>query len=116
VLATCAPLTGKQCERVARRAALGLARVGSTGANTSGDIFICFSVHNRVPPRRSVHRVEMVDPAAMDGLFQAAVEATEEAILNALTAAETMIGRDGRTAHAVPLDELTRILAHTALK
>jgi D-aminopeptidase len=111
VLATDAPLLGKQCERVARRAALGLARVGSIGANGSGDIFLCFSVHNRVPPRRAVHQVEMIDPTAMDGLFQAAVEATEEAILNALTAAQTMVGRDGRTAHALPLDDLAQIFA-----
>lgn len=111
VLATTAPLLGKQCERVARRAALGLARVGSIGASGSGDIFLCFSVHNRVPPRRSVHQVEMIDPGSMDGLFEAAVEATEEAILNALTAAETMVGREDRTAHALPLDALTRILA-----
>ncbi|HEY7243665.1 MAG TPA: P1 family peptidase [Xanthobacteraceae bacterium] len=111
VLATTAPLLGKQCERVARRAALGLGRVGSIGANSSGDIFLCFSVHNRVPQRRSVHRIEMLDPCSMDGLFAAAVEATEEAILNALTAAETTVGRDGRTAHALPLDALTRILA-----
>jgi D-aminopeptidase len=109
VLATTAPLSAKQCERMARRAALGLARVGSMGANTSGDIFICFSVHNRVRTRRSVHTIEMIDPFHMDGLFEAAVEATEEAILNALTAAQTMVGRDGRIAHALPLDELARI-------
>jgi D-aminopeptidase len=111
VLATTAPLVGKQCERMARRAALGLARVGSMGANGSGDIFLCFSVHNRVPPGRPIHRVEMVAPGCMDGLFEAAVEATEEAILNALTAAETMVGREGRIAHALPLDALSRIVA-----
>ncbi len=111
VLATTAPLLGKQCERVARRAALGLGRTGSIGANGSGDIFLCFSVHNHVRQRRSVHRVEMIDPCSMDGLFEAAVEATEEAILNALTAAETTVGREGRAAHALPLDALTRILA-----
>jgi len=111
VLATTAPLVGKQCERMARRAALGLARLGSIGANSSGDIFLCFSVHNRVPSKRSVHRVEMIDPGSMDGLFAAAVEATEEAIVNALTAADTMVGRDGRTAHALPLDALSRMLS-----
>jgi D-aminopeptidase len=111
VLATTAPLLAKQCERIARRAALGMARVGSIGANSSGDIFLCFSVCNRIPPRRSVHHVEMLDPTCMDGLFQAAVEATEEAILNALIAAQTMVGRKGRTAHALPLDALARILA-----
>jgi D-aminopeptidase len=111
VLATDAPLLAKQCERMARRAALGMALVGAKGANGSGDIFLCFSSHNRVRQRRTIHRVEMMDPESMNGLFDAAVEATEEAILNALTMADTMVGRDGRVAYALPLDRLAGIFA-----
>jgi D-aminopeptidase len=111
VLGTDAPLIPKQCERMARRAALGMARVGSKGANGSGDIFICFSSGNRIRHGRAMHRVEMIDPAEMDDLFQAAVEATEEAILNALTMADTMVGRDGRTAYGLPLDRLAKLVA-----
>jgi D-aminopeptidase len=111
VLATNAPLIAKQCECIARRAALGMALVGAKGANGSGDIFLCFSSHNRMRLGRSVHRVEMMDPEAMNGLFEAAVEATEEAILNALTMAESMVGREGRVAYALPLDRLAGIFA-----
>ena len=111
VLATNAPLVAKQCERMARRAALGLALVGAKGSNGSGDIFLCFSSCNRVPQGRSIHRVEMMNPESMTGLFEAAVEATEEAILNALTMADTMVGREGRIACALPLDRLAGIIA-----
>ena len=111
LLATDAPLIGKQCERMARRAALGMALVGSKGANGSGDLFLCFSSHNRVPRGRAIHPVEMMDPESMTPLFEAAVEATEEAILNAVTMAETMRGREGRIAHALPLDRVADIVA-----
>jgi D-aminopeptidase len=111
LIATDAPLIPKQCERMARRAGLGLALVGAKGANGSGDIFLCFSSHNRVRHGRTIHPVEMIDPESMNPLFEATVEATEEAILNAMTMAETMVGRDGRVAHAVPLDRLAEIVA-----
>jgi D-aminopeptidase len=111
LLATDAPLVGKQCERMARRAALGMALVGSKGASGSGDLFLCFSSHNRVPRGRAIHGVEMMDPESMTALFEAAVEATEEAILNALTMADTMVGREGRVAHALPLDRVADIVA-----
>jgi D-aminopeptidase len=114
LLATNAPLLAKQCERMARRAALGMALVGAKGASGSGDIFLCFSTCNRVPNARSIHRVEMMDPESMTGLLEAAVEATEEAILNALTMADTMVGREGRIAYALPLDRLAGILARYA--
>jgi D-aminopeptidase len=114
VLATNAPLVAKQCERMARRAALGLALVGAKGSNGSGDIFLCFSSHNRVRQGRAIHRVEMMDPESMNGLFEAAVEATEEAILNALTMADTVVGREGRIAYALPLDRLAGIIARYA--
>jgi D-aminopeptidase len=110
LLATDAPLIGKQCERMARRAALGMALVGSKGANGSGDLFLCFSSHNRVPRGRPNHRVEMMDAESMNGLFEAAIEATEEAILNALTMADTIVGREGRVAHALPLGRVADIV------
>ncbi len=111
VLATDAPLLPIQCQRLARRAATGLAWVGGFGANGSGDIFLAFSTANHVREGEAVATVRMLAPEQMTPLFQAAAEATEEAILNALTAAETMTGRDGRTAYALPLEDLVRVMA-----
>ncbi|HUN45357.1 MAG TPA: P1 family peptidase [Stellaceae bacterium] len=110
VLATDAPLLPIQCQRLARRATTGLAWVGGIGANGSGDIFIAFSTGNRVDPSAPTSAVTMVSPEVMTALFRAAAEATEEAILNALCKAETMTGRDGTTAHALPLDRLQEIM------
>src|SRR5215475_13169213 len=93
VLATDAPLLQIQCQRLARRATTGLAWVGGTGNNGSGDIFIAFSTGNRVPPGEPMSQLRMIAPDQMTPLFLAAAEATEEAILNALTAAETTVGR-----------------------
>jgi D-aminopeptidase len=91
VLATDAPLLPIQCQRLARRATTGLAWVGGTGNNGSGDIFIAFSTANHISPKERIAHVRMLAPDAISGLFRAAVEATEEAILNALCMAETMI-------------------------
>jgi D-aminopeptidase len=110
VLATDAPLLPIQCKRLARRATIGLAWVGGLGANTSGDIFLAFSTANRVPRGAGLVDVRMVAPDQMTPLFQAAAEATEEAILNAMTAAETMTGYKGRTVHALPLDRLQEVM------
>jgi D-aminopeptidase len=106
VLATDAPLLPIQCQRLARRATTGLARVGGIGANGSGDIFIAFSTANRIDPKAPTTAVTMISPDAMTALFRAAAEATEEAILNALCMAETTTGHRGATAHALPLDRL----------
>jgi D-aminopeptidase len=110
VLATDAPLLPIQCQRLARRATTGLAWVGGIGANSSGDIFLAFSTGNRIGLSESVSTVRMLSPDAMTPLFHAAAEATEEAILNALTAAATMTGIDGRTVHALPLDRLQAVV------
>jgi D-aminopeptidase len=110
VLATDAPLLPIQCQRLARRATVGLAWVGGIGANGSGDIFLAFSTRNRVPLAASLPRLEMIAPDQMTPLFLAAAEATEEAILNALTAAETTVGRSGRVVHALPLDRLQDVM------
>jgi len=110
VIATDAPLLPVQCQRLARRATIGLARAGGIGANGSGDLFIAFSTGNRIPIQGTLHDARFLGADAMNGLFEAAAEATEEAILNALTGAETMTGRAGRTAFAIPLDRVREIV------
>ena len=117
VVATNAPLLPHQCERLAQRAGLGIARAGATGGHTSGDLFIAFATGNDLPPdddaRLSVRvdTVQSVGDGTIDALFDGTIEATEEAIVNALVAAETMTGRDGITAHALPHDRLLEIMA-----
>ena len=98
------------CQRLARRATTGLAWVGGIGGNGSGDIFLAFSTGNHVRPGEALSDVQMLAPDAMTDLFQAAAEATEEAILNAMCMAETMTGRDGRVIHALPLDHLQAVM------
>ncbi len=112
ILATDAPLLPPQCHRLAQRAATGLARTGGTGHNTSGDLFLAFATGNHVPARSEglIPLKGMLPNDQMDPLIDAAAEAVEEAILNALTAAETMTGQQGRTAHALPVDELKRLM------
>lgn len=108
VLATDVPLLPHMCDRVAQRASLGIARVGGTANNTSGDFAICFSTANaKLPPamsptRGSSFRVEALADADLTPLFKAAVDVTEAAIVNALRHATTLTGRDGVTAQEVP--------------
>jgi len=110
VIATDAPLLADQCQRLARRATVGLARVGGTGSNGSGDIFIAFSTANRVPMSATLPvAVTTLPSGEMSPLFDATAEAVEEAIWNALCAAETMTGHRGRTVHAIPLDRLAEL-------
>ncbi len=113
VVATDAPLLPHQCERLAQRAGLGVARMGGVGANTSGDLFIAFSTANADVPLASdqdeaapVTTVRMLPNSTTTALFEGVIDATEEAIVNALVAAETMTGRDGITAYALPHDRL----------
>src|SRR5690606_36711191 len=101
VLATDTPLLPIQCKRLARRATAGLAWVGGTGNNGSGDIFRAFSTANLVRIDEPVSSVRTVAPVAMSPLFLAAAEATEVAILNSVTAAETTTGFKGRTVHSL---------------
>jgi D-aminopeptidase len=110
VIATDAPLLADQCKRLARRATVGLARVGGTGGNGSGDIFLAFSTGNAVPLRADLLVTVNTLPAEhMSALFNATAEAVEESIWNALCAAETMTGFRGRTVHSVPLDRLVEL-------
>jgi D-aminopeptidase len=110
IVATDAPLLADQCTRLARRATVGLARVGGTASNGSGDIFLAFSTANRVPLRATAPVAVATLPAdAMTPLFNATAEAVEEAIWNALCAAETMTGHRGRIVHAIPHDRLVAL-------
>lgn len=111
VVATDAPLLPMQLERLARRAALGIGRVGGAGENTSGDILLAFSTANPgVARSEGPAPVTMLPNDRMDPLFWATVDATEEAIVNAMIAAETMKGAGGNTVHALPHDRLREIL------
>jgi D-aminopeptidase len=109
IIATDAFLLPMQCQRLARRAALGLARVGSTGHNGSGDIFLAFATGNHISGNRP-YEITMLPNHHLNPLFEAVAEAVEESILNALTSAETMTGFKGRTVQALPLDELQRVV------
>ncbi|MEP6639176.1 MAG: P1 family peptidase [Chloroflexota bacterium] len=117
VVATDAPLLPHQCERLAQRAGLGIARAGGTGGHTSGDLFIAFATGNRLPKDDEELRgtlaydVRAVGGGVIDALFDAAIEATEEAIINALVASRTMTGRDGITAYALPHERLLEVMA-----
>jgi L-aminopeptidase/D-esterase-like protein len=111
VVATDAPLLPHQLKRLARRAALGLARTGSTSGNGSGDIFLAFSTSNpHADAEPGPNTVKTVSNERISPLFNATVEATEEAIVNAMVGAKTMTGIDGHTVIALPHDELKRAL------
>jgi D-aminopeptidase len=118
VVATDAPLLPGQCARLAQRAGLGVARVGGVGENFSGDLFLAFATGNRGLPPGDIADVTpltvpvtMVPNAHITALFDAVVEATEEAILNALLQAETLTGRDGITAHRLEPELLLETMA-----
>jgi D-aminopeptidase len=115
VIATDAPLLPHQLKRLARRATMGLARTGSVSGNGSGDLFLAFSTASIPPAKRggggSAISLKMLPNEMMDPLFTATVEATEEAIVNALVAAETMTGAGGRRLVAIPHDQLREVLS-----
>ncbi len=111
VVATDAPLTARALQRLARRAALGLARTGSTAHASSGDIAIAFSTAVAFERRgEKMFELQTLDPRELDPLFDAAAEATEEAIVNSLTMAETTSGFRGNRVHGIPLDRLVEIV------
>jgi len=112
LVATNAPVSSRQLKRVAKRATHGLARTGSVSTQGSGDVVIAFSTTSRVSHYREDIRapVGSVLEEDLSWLFRAAAEATEEAIINSLFKAETMIGRDGNTRTALPLDQTKTIL------
>lgn len=110
IVATDAPLLPTQCDRLARRATVGLANVGGHGYNGSGDLFLAFSTGNHIPRQTDAPLpLQMLPNHWMDALFDATIEAVQESIWNALTAAETMQGFQ-ETRQAIPLDELVEII------
>jgi D-aminopeptidase len=113
VVATDAPVSSVQLERIARRAGLGLARTGSTSGNSSGDLFIAFSTANVIPLGGSEKElnIRFLTTEHVEPIFRATVEATEEAILNALTMGKTMEGVNGHVAYQLPYDRLATIMA-----
>jgi D-aminopeptidase len=118
VVATDAPCLPHQCERLAQRAGLGMARVGGAGEHTSGDIFIAFATGNvgriesyKTEEDMGIIDIRMISDMAMTRLYHGVIEATEEAITNALIAAETMTGADDNTAYALPHDRLLEVMA-----
>lgn len=112
VVGTDAPLLPHQLKRLAQRVSLGVAKMGGRGENSSGDIFIAFSTANagEVSKDEGLANLTMLPNERINQLFHATAAATEEAILNAMVAAETMTGYDGNTAYALPHDRLREIL------
>jgi D-aminopeptidase len=116
VIATDAPLLPLQCKRLAQRATIGLARTGGFGLDGSGDLFLAFSSGNHISPRSGDFMdLQAVANFSMDAIVIATAEAVEEAILNALVAAETMTGYQGHTAHALPHPSLVDLLRRRGL-
>lgn len=113
VVATDAPLLPHQLNRLAKRAALGIGRLGSFAAHGSGEIVVSFSTANRIPrkPRKKVYRLRVLGDAFINPLYEATVDATEEAILNAMCQAETMTGVQDRTASELPIELVREMLA-----
>jgi D-aminopeptidase len=113
VVATDAPLIGSQLNRIARRAGIGLSRVGGFGNNRSGDFTVAFSTANRMPLQQHgiFTGLAMLGNEDLNPLFVAAAEASEEAIVNSLTMGHTMTGVRRTTVHELPLDVLQRIMA-----
>ena len=115
VVATDAPLLPHQLQRVARRATMGLARTGSVSGNGSGDLFLAFSTANHhIDTAPGPNTVQTVSNERISPLFTATVEATEEAIVNAMVGASTMTGIDGHTAIGLPHDRLQQALKRYA--
>lgn len=124
VVATDAPLLPGQCEALARRVSMGLARTGTTGGHFSGDIFIAFSTASAGSlssgfPQESaknakLQQLEFVPWNYMDRFYKATVESVEEAVINSLICNETMVGRDGNTSHALPHEIVKQRIAKLA--
>ena len=111
VIATDAPLIPTQLKRVARRASLGLGRDGSYSGDGSGDIFVAFSTANSgMASPKGIHDIKMLPNDSLDPIFLATVQATEEAVVNAMIAADTMTGINGHTAIGLPHDKLREVL------
>ena len=108
VVATDAPLIPVQLKRLCKRALVGMARTGGISTHGSGDLVIAFSTGN--DPATAAGSLQVLHYSHMSRLFAGVVEAAEEAVLNSLTAAGTMVGRDGNTIHGLPLEELVEVM------
>jgi L-aminopeptidase/D-esterase-like protein len=113
IVATDAPLQPHQLKRLARRVPMGLARTGTFGTNSSGDIFLAFSTANEDAYESGgakLRTASFVSNNAIDSIFNAVVEATEEAVIDSMVCNKTMVGRDGNTSHALPLDQVMELM------
>lgn len=110
VVVTDAPVDGAGCARLARRVGLGLARTGSTGHHGSGEIFLAASTTCRVDREGRAEEVPRVSGRALDGLFEAVVDATEDAVLGSLLCSPTMVGRDGNTSEGLDAQVVARLV------
>jgi D-aminopeptidase len=113
IVATDAPLQPQQLKRLARRVPMGLARTGTVGNNSSGDIFLAFSTANeqayKVDPAK-LRNASFLRNDAIDLIFNAVVEATEEAVIDSMVCSDTMVGRDGRTSVALPVEQMMALM------
>jgi len=112
IVATDAPLSSRQLGRIAKRAAFGLARTGATASHGSGDFVIAFSTNNRISTsgQQSVTPQGFIAETQLSWFFRAVIESTEEAIINSILRAETMVGRDGNTRYGIPIEQVVEIL------
>jgi D-aminopeptidase len=110
IIATDAPLLPHQLKRLARRVPLGLARTGAIGSHFSGDIFLAFSTANEGAHKGKLRTSAFVANDEIDPIFQAVIEATEEAVIDCMICNETMTGHDGNTSHALPVDQLLELM------
>ncbi len=117
VVATDAPLQSHQLNRLAKRVALGIGRVGSFAAHGSGEIIVCFSTANRIPreTQKMVYRIKVLLDQRLDPLYEAVIECTEEAILNSMFMADTMEGINGHLVPAIPLSLVQEIVQKSTL-
>ena len=112
VVATDAPLLSNQLKRLARRVSLGLARTGTISGNGSGDLFVAFSTANKNSwaPDQVTHNVQTIPNDLLDPVFTGVVQATEEAVVNALVDNQTMTGANNHKVEALPRDRLRELL------
>jgi D-aminopeptidase len=113
IVATDAPLLPQQCDRLAQRAGLGVGRMGGTAAHSSGDLFFAFATGNSGLGGAGEIPIHMLGDGDITPFYDAVIESTEEAILNAMLAAETMTGRDGNTVHALEPKLLVEVLTQS---
>ncbi|CCW32367.1 P1 family peptidase [Xenorhabdus nematophila] len=111
VVATDAPLAPHQLDKIAKRVSLGLSRVGGVARNTSGEIFIAFSTaNNNAFSREAISTITILPNDKLDPLYEATINATEEAIINAMIAAKKMVGRNGNTSYPIPKERVREVL------